>query len=211
MISVQSVVHTIVSQNEEALSALCGGFMNLSAYAKQIKKQVQELSKKEVQLASIIIALSRLQKIVKKSHPIIANVVIDEITTKLPLSEIAYEKTPETIKALQKVHTYNSEKSFLTMTISTHEITIICSTNLVEKIKPLFGREPKKLQNELAAICLSFNEAYYNQPNITYSLLRKLAVQKINLAETISTYTEVIFVFHQESLAKVVSIFAETP
>ena len=96
---------------------------------------------------------------------------------------------------------------FLSMTIGTREITIICSEHLVSKTLKKFNEQPKKIERDLAGISLSFDESYYTKPNITFSLIRKFAVEKIPLAETISTYTEIIFVFKQQYLARAIELF----
>ncbi len=44
-------------------------------------------------------------------------------------------------------------------------------------------------------------------PNITFSLIRRIAQKRIPLAETITTRTEIIFVFEQKYLAEMVDLF----
>ena len=95
------------------------------------------------------------------------------------------------------------------MTIGTREITIICSEHLLIQTLEKFEERPKKIARDLAGISLSFNEEYYSEPNITFSLIRKFAVEKIPLAETISTYTEIIFVFKKEYLSQSINLFSE--
>ncbi len=211
MISIQSVVEKILYEDEEALIALGSGYMNFSAYAKRIQKAAAERAKKQVQLPSIIMALSRLQNKIKKTHPLVRRIIIDSITTKLPLAEIAYNKSAPIMKELRSLYEQVSsdDDAFLSMTLSTREITIICSERLVSNTLKKFKEKPKKVERGLAGISLSFNESYYDKPNVTFSLLRKFAVAKISLAETISSYTEVIFVFKEEHLAKAVELFSK--
>ena len=95
------------------------------------------------------------------------------------------------------------------MTIGTREITIICSEYILSKTLKKFKEQPKKIERNLAGISISFAESYYEEPNVTFSLIRKLAVEKIPLAETISTYTEIIFIFKQEYLSRVINLFSD--
>ena len=211
MISIQTVVEEILYSDEEALFALSHEYMNLSAYAKRIQKACEHKAKKQVQMPSIIMALSRLQKTVQKSHPLVRHIALDSITTKLPLAEISYNKSPSLMRELKSLyeHVSTDTDDFLSMTLSTREITIICSERLVNETLQKFKEEPKKIERGLAGISLSFDEKYYNEPNVTFSLLRKFAVEKISLAETISSYTEVIFVFNEKHLARVVEMFSK--
>jgi len=63
------------------------------------------------------------------------------------------------------------------------------------------------LQSKLASIGISFNPKYYEMPNITFTLSRKIAQKRIVLAETITTHTEIIFTFHQKDLPEMLSLF----
>src|SRR3989344_5739927 len=136
MIKIQPVVRDIVMQELEAYFALTNGFMNMSSYAYRIRPKVELLTKKKITIASLVVSLSRLRKEIKKKRPLMVNVPIKNITTKLPLVEIAYENTNKFIKDLESLHKNISvsQDDFFTMTRGTAEIDIICSTNLENKI-----------------------------------------------------------------------------
>ena len=63
------------------------------------------------------------------------------------------------------------------------------------------------IQSNLASLGLTFDPKYYELPNVGYSLMRKLAHKKIVLAEIVSTYTEMIFIFHQKDLPQILEVF----
>lgn len=209
MIKIQATVEDIAYSEEEALYALAKGFMNLSQYAKRIQKQVAQRTKKPVQVSGIVMALSRIQRELHSIHPLIQNVKLNTITTKSPLSEIVFEKAPTILSKLsslyEKVKTTNDD--FLTMTLSTSEVTVICSDRIKEKVLKHFKDKPRMMESNLAAIGLSLDEKYYKMPNITFSLLRRIARKRITLAETITTHREIIFVFHQKHLTEILGLF----
>lgn len=209
MIKIQDIVRDIVYNEEEALYALSKGYMNLSAYAKEIQKEVEDKTKKEVKTSGIVVALSRVQKELKKVNPLIQDIKINNITTKSPLSEIVFEKTPNILSKLsslyEKVKTSNDD--FLTMTLSTSEVTVICSDKIKEAVLKHFKDTPRMIEVGLASLGISIDPKYYPMPNITYSLIRKIAKKRIPLAETITTHTEIIFIFHSKNLSQVLSLF----
>lgn len=209
MIKIQDVVRDIVYSEEEALYALSEGYMNLSAYAKKIQKRVQEKSWKDVKVSGIVVALSRVQKELKQIPSLIQDIQINNITTKSPLSEIVFEKTPHILSKLsslyEKVKTTNDE--FLTMTLSTSEVTVICSDKIKDGVLKHFKDTPRMTKSGLASLGISIDPKYYPMPNITFSLIRKIAVKRIPLAETITTHTEIIFIFSQKNLAEVLNLF----
>lgn len=209
MIKIQDTVEDIVEKDEEALFALAKGFMNLSAYAKSIQKEVEKRTFKKVGTAGIVVSLSRFQKNLKNIHPLIQDIKINNVTIKSPLSEIVFEKTPALLSKLsslyEKVKTGNDD--FLTMTLSTNEITVICSDRIKESVLRHFKDKPRMIETGLASIGLSLDPTYYAMPNITFSLIRRIARKRIVLAETITTHTEIIFVFHQKDMSEIVELF----
>lgn len=183
MIKINEVVENIIYSEEEALYSLSQGFMNLSAYAKRIRKEVERRTKKDVKTTGIVVALSRIQKHMKKVHPLIQDIKINNITAKSPLSEIVFEKTPVTInkysQLYEKVKTTSDD--FLTITLSTSEITIICSDRIKQPILDHFKEKPLMTESGLASLGISIDPKYYPMPNITYSLIRRIATKKFHL------------------------------
>jgi hypothetical protein len=209
MRKIQDAVRDIVMTDEEALYALAKGYMNLSAYSKLIRSKVEEATMKDVENTGIVVALSRLQRELDSVHPLIEDVPIKNITSKSPVCEIVFEKTRPILKALSSfyadVKTGNDD--FLTMTLSTSDVTIICSERLQKEVLEHFKEKPLLKTRGLAALGLTFDPRYYNVPNVGYSLLRRIAKKRILLAEVLSTHNELIFVFDQKRLAEVVSLF----
>lgn len=209
MIKIQDTVRDIIYADEEALYAMSKGFMNLSAYAQRIKGAVEDTAMKDVQVSGIVVALSRIQKDLKGVHPFIQDVKINNITTKSPITELVFEKTSSVIDRLsslyKKVKTTNDD--FLTLVLSTNEVTIICSDRIKNAVLQHIEEKPRLIQGKLASIGISFDPKYYEIPNVTFSLLRRIARKKIVLAETLSTHTEVIFIFHQKDLPEIMGLF----
>lgn len=209
MKKINDIVESLIIKDEEALTALAHGYMNLSKYAKRIHEEVEEMTKKEVGIPGIVVSLSRIAKKIDSKHPLIQDVQIKNITTKTPLSEIVYCKTPQSISKLAKIYSRAKTGSddFFTMTLSTNEITVICSDRIKKEIERALKEKPVMVTNNLASIGLALDPKYYPLPNITFSLIRRIAQKRIPLAETITTRTEIIFVFEQKHLAEMVNVF----
>lgn len=211
MITIQEAVRAAVLHDEEILYAFTHKLLNLSAYAKTIKPTIEAQTFKRVGLQAIVVALSRAQKEMSASTSLLQDVVINNISTKSPLSEIVFEKTTRIFSKLADLHTNVTTTSddFLTISISTNEITIICSERLKERVLKTLGSKPVMVQNDLASLGITFDPKYYELPNVGYSLLRKVAQKKIVLAEIVTTHTEMIFVFHKKDLAAILDVFTE--
>lgn len=195
----------------EAYFALTNNYMNMSSYAYRIRPKVELLTKKQVTITSLVVSLSRLRKEFKKEKPLIHDVAIKNITTKLPLSEIAYENTDKFIKELESLHKNISvsQEDFFTITIGTTEIDIICSSNIENKVLKHFKIKPKIINHNLAAIGVSFGPEVFNTPNVFFSLLSVTARSRINIEELVSTPTEFIFIVAEKDFGKTVALFSE--
>lgn len=211
MIKIHPIVRDIVLGEIEACFALTNGYMNMSSYAHRIRSLVETRAKKQVTITSLVVSLSRLRKEFKKEKSLIHEVAIENITTKLPLSEIAYEKTNKFVEELESLHKNISvsREDFFTTTIGTTEIDIICSANLENKVLKHFKIKPKIVNHNLAAIGVSFDPEVFSIPNTFFSLLSVTARARINIEELVSTPTELIFIVAEKDFGKTVALFSE--
>jgi hypothetical protein len=211
MIKIQPIVREIVLKEMEAYFALTNGYMNMSSYAYQIRGKVELLTKKKITIASLVVSLSRLRKEFKKIKPLIHDVAIKNISTKLPLTEMTYENSEKFIKELESLHKNISvsQDDFFTTTIGTREIDIICSSNLENKILKHFKIKPKIINHNLAAVGVSFGSEVFGTPNVFFSLLSVTARARINIEELVSTPTEFIFIVAEKDFGRTVALFSE--
>lgn len=210
MLNIQTAVETVLLEDIDARIALVSGYMNMSGYAQKIKTQVEESTKKPVTTNAIVVSLSRVKELLKNKESVIKDVKISNITTKLPLSELIYENTSANLAKLEQFHKKVSFKreDFFTTTISTTELNIVCSSSMASVVMDHFGQKPKFVAHNLAAIGISFDQKYFEVPNILFSLIATVARVNINIAEIVSTYTELIIIVHEKDFSKVVSLFS---
>lgn len=211
MIKIQTVVKEILLKELEAYFALSNGYMNMSSYAYSIRPKVEMLTKKKVTIASLVVTLSRLRKEFIKTKPLIHDVKIKNITTKLPLSEIVYENNDHSIKYLESLqkNVSVSQEDFFTTTHGIKEIDIICSSSLEHKVLKHFKIKPKYTNHNFAAVGISYGSEVFGTPNVFFSLLSVTARAQINIEELVSTPTELIFIVAEKDFAKTVALFSE--
>ncbi len=201
MIKISDVVREIVQEDLVATEALRMRILNLSAYASQIHRKVETITMKEVQIGTIVVALSRL--IIEEISPgtISPFVPIRNVSVKGSLAELTYEKTEHSIVDLSKLDTSTfRRREFFALTEGLAEITIICPREETQKIRLYFSAKPKSMIEKLVAISVRFPSEFLDIPNAVYTLVSALAVKRVNLVEMISTYTELTFIVQQENL-----------
>jgi len=211
MIKIQPIVREIVLKEFEAYMALTHDYMNMTSYSYRIKAQVEELAKKTVTITSLVVSLSRLRKEFKKEKSLIHDVKITNITTKLPLSEIAYESSNVFLKELESLqkNISVSPEDFFTVTKGLSEVDIICSSNLEKKVLKYFKAKPKIVNRNFAAVGVAYGPEVFGTPNVFFSLLAVTSRARINIEELVSTPTELIFIIAERDFGKTVALFSE--
>lgn len=208
MKTVTEAVREILYTSDVAREALRAGVLNMSAFAEQIQPEVEQMTWKSVQKNTVVVALSRIAlelDAVPALHPV---VYIDELSIKAPLADITYERTETTLQAARQL-SYAlglSPAQFLTITQGLNEITIIVSQERVNEVESHMKISPKSVFSNLVGMTMKFDKQYLPQPNVLYSLLSKLAHQRINLYEIVSTYTELTVFIDEAQLDKAVAV-----
>lgn len=211
MIKIQPIVREIVLSELEAYIALTEGYMNMSSYAYRIRPIVENSAKKKVTITSLVVSLSRLRKEFKKQKPLIQDVAIKNITTKLPITELVYENSNQFIEEMGTLHKEISltREDFFAATISINEMNIIVSSNMAGKVVNHFKTKPKIINNNFAAVGISLGEESFNTPNTFFSLLSVLARARVNIEELVSTSTELIFIIAEKDFSETVALFSK--
>jgi hypothetical protein len=211
MIKIQPIVRDIVFQELEAYIALSENYMNMSSYAHRIKPRVEHITKKKVTITSLVVSLSRIKKELKKQKPLIRDVFIKNITTKLPLTELVYENHNEFIEEIGILYKkiLITRDDFFVTTTSINEMNIFISSNLSDKVIKHFNNKPKIINKNLAAIGISLSPENFEIPNTYFSLLSVTTRANINIEELISTSTELIFIVREEDFSNTVNLFSK--
>ena len=206
MIKISDVVEGILFSSEVALSAFHDGYLNLSAYAKTIQRQVEARAKKPVRIGSIVVALSRISKTPKtkeKRKTLLPEVHIEDLSVKSGLAEVTYERTAANLARLRELYrdpAINASDFFM-VTQGAGEITIVAlETTLTHIMASARPAKPKSTVRNLVGLTARFNEKYIKVPNVVFVFVRRLALKHINIVEIVSTYTELTFIIDQYHL-----------
>ncbi len=211
MITIQSAVEEIVSKSPYLETALVDGIVNSSALARQIKKEIENRSLKDVHEGAIITAINRLASELKKRQNVIKPILkyFGDISVKSNLVELTFVNSSTLIerqrRLLEKVST---EKGiFLTFTQSLYQATIIISAVFQNEVKKIFAEE-KLISNisNLSAITLTLSEETVNVPGVYYYILKILAWYGVNIIEVVSSFTECTLILEDKNIDRAFSL-----
>jgi len=203
MIKVSDVVRDMTLSSEIALSALTDGYLNLSAFAKLIKPEVERRARKQVSTGSIVVALSRLSGSLKAQEPLVPQVELENLSVKSGLVEITFDKTRENRDRLEQLFQDKSFAAgdFFTLTHGIGELSIVVPEPLKNAVLAIYkDQKPKLILGNLASLTVRFDERYLLIPNVIFALLRPLALNRVDVVEIVSTFTELTFLLNQRDL-----------
>jgi hypothetical protein len=104
------------------------------------------------------------------------------------------------------------EPDLLTITSGVREISLIIPSTLRSAVLKVFkGDTPTVVVEHLASLTIRFPAKYLNTPNTIFALLRPLALNRINIVEVVSTYTELTIVVAEKHLQATFAILSKLP
>lgn len=205
MLKISDAVATTLLQDMEALHVFKADCLNLSAYAKKIQPTIMQMVKKDVQVGSIVIALTRLRTLVQQQpnlHPLPTAM---NMSVRSGLMELVYERTDHNVQyfnqAQQQLQT--STEDFLIATQGIAEITLIIDQKKLTELQSIFTNiTPRFTLPNLSALTLRTTSKDIYTPNVFFTILRPFALEQINIIEIISTYTEITLMFEQKDVQR---------
>lgn len=193
--------------------ALQEGVINITALARQIKPDLEKKLDKELQVASIVMAIKRLppSPIDLLSRSI--NEVFDalgDVIVRSNLMEFTYANSASLRQCQSKLLLHSSVQlpsSFYSFSCGLSETTMVVSRVLSPTIYELFGKENLLFSTSgLAAISMILPADNIHVSGLYYTLLKQLAWYHINVIEIISTSGEISIIVREENVDEVFGI-----
>lgn len=203
MITVIDAIKTILKKTDFAEESLQHGVLNISAFARIIHPEVEELTKKEVSIASINMALVRYAKTVQGQTEEKKDLQIFNIITRGALVEYCYAKTNDTLDALSALQRSNvaARSQFFTSTVGLTELAIVTEATMQDKITAYFAPlEPKLVIANLASLTLQVGIDTIDLPGQSLAVIRELAQHDISIVEYVTSPTELNVIVRAEDI-----------
>ena len=210
MITVPSIVSDIIRRTPFLEEGIARGIINLSSLARELQKEVEEKTMKQVQPESIMMALKRLQptlEIDSKLRKIFET--NPELIVRSNLFEMTIVNTPSFIQKQRELLEYasNNHTQFTTITHGVFETTIIASNEASATIANLYKNE--KIISEfydLSSITAKFPVDIVDTPGVYYAILKTLAWDHIPITEVVSTYSECTIILKEAYVDRAFSL-----
>lgn len=207
MITVPEATKKIVERSRYLSEAISKGIINYSSLARYIKPELEEMLVKKISLASIIMALNRLESSFQPKFRQ-ANIfkTPPEIIVRSNLFLVSLSNND--IQGLSVLISRDANsRSFFLKNQGIHESFLILSQDLFEKYKStIAGKNPQVFEDKISAITIYLPAEALKTSGIYYFFLKSLAWEGINILEVVSTAKELTLIVEDKDTERAFAI-----
>ncbi len=198
METISSVVKGLIDHNPFLLEAMARGILSYGNLAAELMPQVEKRLEKPVKDSAIVMALRRYgDEIRQLSLMGSKNGISCEIVMKTNICDFNVAKTPGLLDRLQELYSIVNlnRGDFLNISIGSDEISIVISDKYADQVREfLAGDIIQGHKTGLVSLTLLFEGDFIETPGVVYQAVRRLAWERINVYEIVSTMTELTVV-----------------
>ncbi len=214
MITISHAIDNYVKKAPFLEDGLTKNIINLTALARQIRPEIEELTHKPVTEAAIVMALKR-RATEQEFATNVTNAAQEElyqlrnVTVRSNLIEYALKTDPRLSELFKSLLAAAAEDRdlFVNFSQGVSESTLIISRSLAEHVESSVNHELiiDRIDN-LAAITLRLRPQSIYIPGVHYQLLKAFAWEGINIVEVVSSYNEMTQIVAEKDIDRVFSI-----
>lgn len=209
MISINDALRDIILGYPLVEEGLSKGIINYSAFAREIRPQIEKKLYKPVTEGAIVMALKRISdKLINRTSKK-DNINLSDLTVRSNLSEYTFLNSATLSERISELfNRIRSRKdSICTLSEGIRETTFVISSELVGDLESILKTESLvvKFQN-LSTVTIRLPKEVVSIPGVYYQILKMLAWQNINIIEVLSAYTELTIVIDNKDIDKAFSI-----
>lgn len=195
--------------------------INYVALAEKFKPRIENELGKPVKVSAIAQALRRIvensktrgrKKGFKKLEDLesvgqraILSLRDSELIMKGGLCDIVSYKSPSLFQKLKKIYELVDFNTGDTLNIvhGNYDVSIIINEKFKDKVLDILKDERvMHIEKDLVALTLKFGKKMLYTPGVTFSILKQLVLENINLIEIVSSLIEITFIINKRDSAK---------
>ena len=202
--SITNAVKEVVNNDLSFQDSLQRDYCNISALARIIKPQIDQLlGGKNTSIESIITALKRSRRDYDVPEKPIASILAGStISVRTDVAKVSAEKSKKTIEKVAKAMTQNVG-NFISVSESITSITLVFDEALLDEVKSMFVQDDiLEIEDDLAAIMVHSPEEIIKTPGCAIAFYNQLARRHINIEDTVSCYTDTIVLVKMDQVGK---------
>ena len=215
MSNIGKITEDIINRSPFLRESLNEELINVSALARKIKPEIEDIVKKEIKEGAIIMAIKRMSPgYYHRINLKIKNFMgtLGDFLVRSDLEDFTFENSETlTLRQSELMKSLNDDKdAFYTYCGGVNESTVITSTSISDKIREIFKKEKLKSHtSDLASITIKLPKVNTEISGIYYYILKHLAWEGINIVEVVSTANEFTAVVKSDDIDSAFSVLMQ--
>ena len=215
MSSIGKVTEEIINRSPFLRESLTENLINVSALARKIKPEIEDILKKPVKEGAVIMSIKRMSPgYYHRINLKIKNFMgtLGDFLVRSDLEDFTFENSPTlTLRQADMMKNLNdTQDPFYTFCHGVGESTIITSVSVTDQLKKIFHLEKLKSHTpDLASITIKLPTVNTEISGIYYYILKHLAWEGINIVEVVSTSNEFTVVVHSDDIDAAFSVLMQ--
>jgi len=205
--SIAKTVNEIIDSIPLMGDYLLNNIINFNGLARWIQPEVKRRVGKDVSLESISVAIQRyhFKESVGESKVLDEAIAKTRLVLKNDIAIVAYLKNYDLIKTIESINElikWEHGETFF-MVQSSQEISVVLERERLEDFLRLTSSfRPLNLLDNVTIIDCKYPENIVNVHGFLYTLLRAITLEKLNIIDIFSTFTEFVFLFKKKDAIK---------
>ncbi len=201
--SITNAVKEVVNNDLSFQDSLQRDYCNISALARIIKPQIDQMLGRNTSVESIVTALKRSRRDYDvPERPIAAILAGSTVSVKTDVAKLSAAKSKKNIEKIARSLTQNVD-NYISVSESIMSITLIFDDALLDDVKAMFGQHDiLEVEDDLAAIIVHSPEEIIKTPGCAIAFYNQLARRHINIEDTVSVYTDTIMLVRMDQVGK---------
>ena len=215
MSSIGKITEDLINRSPFLREAMTDDLINVSALARKLKAEIEDLVGKEVNEGAIVMAIKRMTPgLYHRLNIKITNVMgeLGDFLVRSNLEDFTFENS-DAFKAKQTelIEEINKDNdTFFTLCKGVTETTFIVSSQHSDTVSRLFkNAKLKSHTKDLASVTVKLPSINTEIYGIYYYILKHLAWEGININEIVSTSNEFTVVVKQDDVDKAFKILMQ--
>lgn len=208
MISIRDALNEIIRSYPFLEEGLSRDIINYSAFAREIKPQIEKRLYKSVKVGAIVMSLKRISERLADKNKFQKDLNLTDLTVRSNLTEFTYLISESLIDKQRELFNRlaDTKDVFCAVSQGIRETTFIASAQATLEIERVFSSETlvAKIDN-ISSITIYLPKETAETPGVYYQILKQLAWENINVVEVISTLSELTIVFNEKDVDKAFS------
>ncbi len=200
MVTISQITKQLIRQKMLIREYLSEGIINYIALAEQFRPQIENEMGKKVKATAIAMALRRLGDEVAQKKIQLKFLKNAELTLRGNLVDIVVYKSASIFRKLEKLYSLVDFNRADTLNVvhGNVDVCIIINARYEKKALDLLeGEKIINIEHGLVALRMYMGKEVLHIPGTTYTILKQLVLENINLIEVISSMMELTFIINK--------------